>query len=102
MSTACYDRRPSSPRDPIRVAGDLVRKGGALNIEAANTIKQLLDERKANMILFAATIAGRELVVYDKDILSISHRDRVESYHDAASRCWRYRLVRDGQERATG
>lgn len=41
MSTACYDRSPEPPRDPIRIAGELVRRGDKLSIEAANAIKRL-------------------------------------------------------------
>lgn len=41
MSTACYDRPPEPPRNPIRIAGDLVRRGDKLSIEAAKALKEL-------------------------------------------------------------
>lgn len=42
MSTACRDSIPQPPRDPIRIAGDLVRRGDKLSIEGANAIKRLV------------------------------------------------------------
>lgn len=41
MSTACYDRKPEPPREPIKIAGDLVRRSDKLSIEGALCIKDL-------------------------------------------------------------
>lgn len=37
----CYDKQPEPRRSPIRIAGDLVRRGDKLSIEAANAIRDL-------------------------------------------------------------
>lgn len=44
MSTECYDKRPEAPRDPIAIAGDLVRRGDKLSIEAANRLAEVARE----------------------------------------------------------
>lgn len=46
MSTECYDRRPDQPRDPIKIAGELVRRGDKLSIEAANCIKRFVQQSR--------------------------------------------------------
>jgi chromosome segregation ATPase len=41
MSTACYDRKPDPPRQPIAIAGDLVRRSDKLSNEGAKCITTL-------------------------------------------------------------
>lgn len=46
MSTGCFDKRPAQPRNPIYIAGELVRRNDRLSKEAAKCIVILLEEIK--------------------------------------------------------
>lgn len=71
MSTACYDRRPEPPRKPIEIAGDLVRRGDKLSIEAAKAIRDLVDACRTYTAYYAADtdhvfVCGVKRMIGDK------------------------------------
>lgn len=40
----CYDKKPTPARDPIKIAGDLVRRDDRLSKEAARCIRDLVEK----------------------------------------------------------
>lgn len=105
MSTACYDRKPEPPREPIKIAGDLVRRSDKLSIEGARCIKELearlkqLAAAEADRNRLASTLSSIQGALADAgDVLAIREdgnyaesvrelvrqRDRLKAERDAA------------------